>query len=157
ASGNGVVSSFDASLISQAVAGTGNTGIVGTWKFVPTSRSYPSVSGNQTNQNFDAILVGDVSGNWAPPATGTAPILHAAADALAAASPIAISLPPTFGASGTIVTIPIRVSDLTNLDVLAYDFTLVFDPAVLQLQNVALADTLSRDLQIATNTTTPGQ
>src|SRR5258705_4399565 len=68
ASNNGSLSAFDAALIAQTVANISNPGIAGTWKFVPASRSYPmnSLSGNLPNENYDAVLVGDVSGNWTP-------------------------------------------------------------------------------------------
>ena len=36
------------------------------WKFQPASRSYPGLSGNLVDQDYTAILLGDVSGNWAP-------------------------------------------------------------------------------------------
>ncbi|HLG17349.1 MAG TPA: cohesin domain-containing protein [Blastocatellia bacterium] len=74
ASNNGSLSSFDASLIAQFAAGISNPGsIAGTWKFLPPNRSYPSLSGSQTGQNFEAVLVGDVSGNWTPPAATLVP------------------------------------------------------------------------------------
>lgn len=34
------------------------------WDFDPRTRSYPNLSGNQTGQDFTAMLLGDVSGNW---------------------------------------------------------------------------------------------
>ncbi len=62
---NGQVSSFDAARIQQYVAsGTTAGHITGQWKFVPGSRPYASVTDNLTNENYEAILVGDVSGNW---------------------------------------------------------------------------------------------
>jgi hypothetical protein len=67
ASNNGAVSSFDASLIARTSAGIANTGIAGQWKFAPASRSYPSLTASQTAQNYDAILMGEVSGNWLAP------------------------------------------------------------------------------------------
>src|SRR5258705_10234034 len=63
ASNNGALSAFDAGLIAQTVAGIPNTGIAGTWKFVPPSRSYTTLPGDLANQNYDAFLVEDVSGN----------------------------------------------------------------------------------------------
>jgi hypothetical protein len=69
ASNNGSLSSFDASLIAQFAAGIPNSqSIAGTWKFLPPSRS---LSGPQSNQNFDAVLVGDVSGNWTATSTSS--------------------------------------------------------------------------------------
>jgi hypothetical protein len=67
ADGDSIVTSFDASLIARYVAGLPGSGIVGSWKFAPTSRAYPALSANQTNQGFAAILVGDTSGSWLAP------------------------------------------------------------------------------------------
>lgn len=67
ASNNGSVSSFDASLIARTAANVANTGIAGQWKFAPASRNYPILTTTQTAQNYEAILMGEVSGNWTPP------------------------------------------------------------------------------------------
>jgi hypothetical protein len=64
ADGDGILTSFDASLIARYVAGLPNFGSVSTWKFVPGNRMYASLGGNQMNQDFTAILVGEISGNW---------------------------------------------------------------------------------------------
>lgn len=63
-SGNGEVSSFDASLIARTIVGISNTGTAGQWKFVPASRNYSNLTENQTAQNYEAVLMGEVSGNW---------------------------------------------------------------------------------------------
>jgi hypothetical protein len=62
-SGNGIVSSFDAAQIAQFVTGSGGMQ-TGTWKFVPLNHTYGSVSGNITGEDFVALLMGEVSGNW---------------------------------------------------------------------------------------------
>ena len=159
ASNNGSVSSFDASLIAQTVAGIPNAGIAGTWKSVPSNRIYPSLSGNQTNQNFDAILVGDVTGNWLASSTSLASGTKAALWQSNAAAAVTVSLPNTSAASGSSVSIPITVGDLTGLAVVAYDCTLTFDPNVLQLQSPATdsAGTLSSGLTITPNVSSPGR
>jgi hypothetical protein len=41
--------------------GTAN---VGKYSFNPASRSYPGVSGNQTNQNYDTLIFGDVAASF---------------------------------------------------------------------------------------------
>lgn len=64
ASGNGSVTSQDAARIAQFAAGITVAGVTGQWKFSPASRTYGSVSTDLTGQNFNAILVGDVTGNW---------------------------------------------------------------------------------------------
>lgn len=63
--GNGVVNSLDATRIQQSLIGMQTANIIGQWKFVPGNRQYNALSGNQTGQDFAAILVGEVSGNWA--------------------------------------------------------------------------------------------
>jgi hypothetical protein len=67
ADGDGILTSFDAALIARYVAGLPNYGFVSTWKFVPANRMYTSLGGNQTSQDFTAILVGETSGNWFEP------------------------------------------------------------------------------------------
>jgi plastocyanin len=63
-SGNGTVSSFDAGLIAKYAAGISPAGQTGTWKFIPPSRNYASVNANVTGEDFVALLMGEVSGNW---------------------------------------------------------------------------------------------
>lgn len=155
---NGSLSSFDASLIAQFAAGIPNTGCVGAWKFVPSSRSYPSVTGNLTGQNFDAVLVGDVSGNWSPSASSLAPVAKLQANLVEEVAQVAISLPTTSGTSGSSVTIPVTVGNLTGRGYVAYDFDITFNNAVLQLQNppIDAAGTLSGAMNI-THNATPGR
>jgi hypothetical protein len=67
--GDGNITPFDATLILRYIAGGGpsaNTGQVGTWKFVPPNRTYSPLLGSQTGQDYEAILVGDVNGDWMP-------------------------------------------------------------------------------------------
>lgn len=68
---NGSITPFDATLILRFVAANGataNTGNTGTWRFQPPARMYSPLTGSQTNQDYTAILVGEVSGSWmAPP------------------------------------------------------------------------------------------
>jgi hypothetical protein len=65
---DGTVSALDASRIAQSSVGLplrpGD--VTGTWKFVPASRSYSSVGSDLKGQDFIAILMGDVTGNWSP-------------------------------------------------------------------------------------------
>lgn len=63
-SGNGQLSSFDAAQLARYVIGQPPFGLTGTWIFVPADRSYGSVTGNLVGQDFIALLMGDVSGNW---------------------------------------------------------------------------------------------
>jgi hypothetical protein len=63
-SDNGIISSFDAALIARHVIGAPPFGTTGTWKFIPVNRNYSSVTGNLTGEDFTALLMGEVSGNW---------------------------------------------------------------------------------------------
>ncbi|MBI1761409.1 MAG: hypothetical protein HYR56_08240 [Acidobacteria bacterium] len=149
-SNNGELSSFDAALIAQYVVGINNAAsIAGTWKFVPPTRGYTNLSSNQTNQNFDAVLVGDVSGNWAAGATAFDELARTSSPA----QQVSIALPNLNATTGTSVTIPITVGDLSGKGVIAYDFDLVFDQNVLQAQSTPYdaANTLSSTLTITAN------
>jgi photosystem II stability/assembly factor-like uncharacterized protein len=174
ADGDGILTSFDASLIARKVVGLPGTGLVGTWKFLPASRTYASLSDDQTAQNFDAILVGDTSGSWSgpvPPAGGggksvkTEP--EAGTSAIAAQSlsspsspalSVAVSLPNASGLMNADVSIPITVGDLTGLVVRAYDLQVTFNPAILQPLATPYdnAGTLSSGMLITPNANNAG-
>ncbi len=67
-SGNGTISSFDAAQIARYAAGiNSNFGSSGNWIFMPANRFYPSVNSSVAGEDFIALLMGDVSGNWQPP------------------------------------------------------------------------------------------
>ncbi len=67
--GNGVVNSLDATRIQQRSVGIAAPNIIGQWKFVPANRQYNALAGNATGQDYQAVLVGEVSGNWASAAS----------------------------------------------------------------------------------------
>lgn len=71
-SNNGQITSFDAAQIAKFVTGSPPFGITGTWKFIPVNRSYASVTSSVTGEDFIALLMGEVSGNWAN--TGARPV-----------------------------------------------------------------------------------
>jgi hypothetical protein len=64
---SGTITSMDAFYILQQAVGLislpfPGTGVV--WDFSPTNRVFNNLSANQSGQDFTAILIGDVSGNW---------------------------------------------------------------------------------------------
>ncbi|MDQ4121851.1 MAG: cohesin domain-containing protein [Acidobacteriota bacterium] len=66
---DGVVTAFDAVMILRFVAAGGTnpqTGNVGKWKFAPESVVYQSLTTSLPAENYEAILVGEVSGDWSP-------------------------------------------------------------------------------------------
>jgi hypothetical protein len=76
-SNNGSVTSFDAAKIAQYVAGVPivQPNVTGIWRFLPANRTYESVSTTVSGEDFVALLMGEVSGNWVnvtPTSTPTA-------------------------------------------------------------------------------------
>ena len=63
-SGNGSVTSFDAAQVARYAASTPGSGSTGFWIFMPASRIYPNITGGITGQDYTALLMGEVSGNW---------------------------------------------------------------------------------------------
>ena len=77
-SGDGSVSAFDASIVLRYTVGIDVSSYdIGEWLFyVPLltswtspklSRNYTPLNGDQTDQDFVGVLIGDVSGNWSAP------------------------------------------------------------------------------------------
>jgi len=64
-SGDGTISSFDAAQIARFAAGLNTQiGSAGTWKFTPTYRFYNHIFGNWPYEDYTALLIGEVTGNW---------------------------------------------------------------------------------------------
>jgi hypothetical protein len=69
ANGDGNISPFDATLILRYIAAgapNANTGQVGNWKFDPVSRPYQPLNIMVSNDNYSAVIVGEVNGSWTP-------------------------------------------------------------------------------------------
>src|SRR5262249_31726527 len=62
---NPSVNAQDVGVLRRYVALLPNTGDAGTWKFNPALQTVSGASGTQS-ANFEAILIGDVDGNWLP-------------------------------------------------------------------------------------------
>lgn len=90
--GDGVVTQEDARVLLDVLVGARAGPPAGDWRFEPAARTYAVLTGNQEAQDFTAVLVGDVSGNWS------------AAAALFAAGPggTATAVRASRGARGTI-------------------------------------------------------
>lgn len=143
ASGNGSLSAFDAAQIAQYAAGlTAPPGRVGTWVFNPAHRTYPAISSDLTTEHFAAYLVGEVTGNWQPPAAVRAAGAQQSAPlTVTARGEDAITL----GLNG-------RVTDL-----FAYQITVHYDPAAghFLAATTASADA-TRDWAVYANEISPG-
>jgi hypothetical protein len=63
------ITPFDATQILRYVAAnqqTVNTGQVGNWRFSPASRTYSMLNSSESNQDYAAILIGEINGSWTP-------------------------------------------------------------------------------------------
>ncbi|MBK8464402.1 MAG: hypothetical protein IPL32_01095 [Chloracidobacterium sp.] len=147
----GGVTSFDAALIARyAAALPPPNGNSGTWFFTPASNMYASITSDITGEDFAALLMGDVSGNWGDPSpfrVGFGPERSTAVSAARmAAKP-----------EGDIL-IPVSIQGAADKGIIAYQFELRYDPAVIQpLENtVDLAGTVSRGFAAVVNADQPG-
>jgi Tol biopolymer transport system component len=170
ASGDGTLSSFDAALIAQYVVGLPNNSLTGTWHFLPASRSYASVA-NMADENYTALLIGEVSGNWATSTTSglsSLMLTNAKSDSgLEQDKPIrkrttlvTAALPSLKVGVDQSIVVPVTIKFQGEVPAIqAYQFELVYDPLVLQLQSAPLdlAGTLSSGLASVANGQVPGR
>jgi len=161
-SGNGTISALDAAYIAQFAALITNPGITGTWKFLPTSRSYPNVMTNQANQDYSATLVGDVTGNWNPLGL-LRPELLGLGDLTTEEEKIeqhvAITARRNQAAEEkTAFTVNLTAPELMGADVLGYQFDLLYDEAVILPQTTPCdtSGTISNGLSAVCNAVKPG-
>jgi CSLREA domain-containing protein len=200
--GSGAVNSLDATRIQQRAVGITAQNIIGQWKFVPASRQYNALSSNQSGQDYQAVLVGEVSGNWASAvnfaddsetneeilpkqdvqsdAIGRfenelseqiAQRMNESADsqsnesksesAIAGGIAVNVSLPSNATVStGSSITIPVTVGRVQIAQAIeSFDFTVFYDPAVLQPANPAGSNTgtLSANCSVLANSPLSGR
>ena len=172
-SGNGAVTSFDAAMIAKFVAGppysAPGIGATATWRFSPVNRSYASVTSNFFSQDYVALLMGEVSGNWTN--TGARPDGNRQWQSAAAGdngqgqlavgskkTDIVVNLPKMATPADKEIIIPVNIQGAANKGVIAYEFDLRYDPSVLrpQINPVDLAGTVSRSLTPVVNASEPG-
>ena len=143
-SGNGTVSSFDSGEVAKYVVGTPPFGSTGNWIFSPVSRTYPSITTNIPGQDYEALLMGEVSGNWSN-------IIPRPIDGPERS--IAVSAPQLVTPVDNEVIIPVAIQGAANKGIISYEFDLRYDPSVIQpaANSVDLAGTVSRGLSAAAN------
>ncbi len=172
-SGNNAINSFDAAQIARYVTSTPGSGVTGTWKFftisnvpfpngsTPTSRTYPSLTSNLTSQDYTAILIGEVSGNWTN--TGARPVNSGLRSVVSGQNGgpergIVVDLPRLAVSAGDQVIIPVKIDGAANKGIVSYEFELRYDPKVIQplADPVEMSGTVSRGLSFVANADEPG-
>lgn len=128
---NGTVSAYDAALIAQFAVGLprSSESHVGEWLFTPGYRSYYGLNTNFQNQDYTAILIGDVLGQWNPDygllkTAEPSPLTYLEAASLSA---------------DNVITIPVAFPGEQEL--ISWQMHLTFDPALLELIVVERAAT----------------
>lgn len=154
---NGTVSGLDASYISQWVVGIPNPGITGTWRFIPVNRAYANVNSAYTNQDYTAILMGEVTGNWVAPVGPVPPPDEFRATK--AGKAIGVEIASVEAGSGSEVSIPVSIRDISGKGITAYQFDVEYDPSVLAPLNVSadLERTISSGMTVVSNSRARGR
>jgi hypothetical protein len=117
------------------------------WGFAPTSLAFTGLNSNRSGQNFTAVLLGDISGNWG--SGGGALAARLGADAAAALSLSEAIIPP-----GVEVTLDLKLSGAVS-GVRGLDLGVTYDPAILQLVRAERGD-LPGNWSLAHNTQPSG-
>jgi hypothetical protein len=145
-SGNGTLSSFDAGEVARYVAAVPGSGAAGNWIFSPANRMYATITTNITGEDYSALLMGDVSGNWTN--TGARPAISRGPE-----NTVAIELPDLTAPSGSEIIVPVNIQGLADKDVISYEFDLRYDPSVLRplSRSIDLRGTVSSGLSYITN------
>ena len=163
-SGNGTLTSFDAAQIAQYVVALPNSGRTGIWVFLPPFSNYATI-GNLTGENYTAILMGEVSGNWTSQFTAGLSSLRTTESQQPQqqrgkpAGGLTATLPSLRARPNEQITVPVSLKFTGPTAIQAYQFDLLFDPGVLQLETtpVETSGTLSNGLAVVTNGLEPGR
>lgn len=149
---NGYINSMDAAYILQKTAGLislpfPGSGVV--WKFTPTSRNIPELTGNITAQDFTAILLGDISGSWIDPGEG----LLKTGDEINLAS-ANLTIPPVNVLPVGSIDVPINL-DITDAELLGADIAFTYDPTHVNISNLRIGS-LATGWSLVSNLSEPG-
>jgi hypothetical protein len=119
------------------------------WDFSPRTRTYPALNANQTGQDFTAILLGEVSGNWST--GGLGPLTAKAVRSASSAVTMALR-------AASVRTNESRLWLLLNAPeprIYSVDATLEYDPAAASITG-SQAGPLAAALTVAVNTNQAG-
>jgi Cohesin domain/Dockerin type I domain len=157
-SGNGVVSSFDAAQLSAWVVHVPIGGSAGVWKFIPAARAYPFIETDIPGEDYSALLMGEVSGNWMNTGAARSVTTPSGSRSGGSETNIIVTAPKLTMTAHNEVLVPVATHGVGAKDIIAYQFDLRYDPGVLQPQSdpVDLAGTVSSALKAVVNAEEPG-
>jgi|GEM_PF-1113597 len=166
--GNGSITSKDATevlkkavdLIELPFSGAGQV-----WAFAPNQKTYSDLSGHRPNENFTAILIGDVSGNWGGAGTQS---IQAESEGRSANSQMQtvnlqsvetalLSLPDQVVPSDVsdAIWVPLQL-ELGAASMISADITIHYDATEFELLGVEQTE-MSTTATLAVNDTIPGE
>lgn len=145
-SNSGGVSVYDASLIARYAVGlTSPTSQTGNWVYEPATRSYTNLQASQLDQDYAASIRGDVTASWGQAAVVAG---NGAVGAVRLVAPAE--------SEGEQMIAPLRLTAPVPADLVAYQFDLSYDPALLQFAGADAAGTLSEGWEVVWNEDVPG-
>lgn len=146
------ISTFEAGQIARWIVCLNDAGNQsGQWKFTPVNRTYPSVTGNTPNQDYAALLMADVSGDWSS-------TLMLIPQTISMFDSLKVAVPKVDAASGSQVGVPLTIGNLMGRGLTAYQFDVEYDPSVVTPAAVPadLTGTLGEGMTLMSNVTAPG-
>jgi fibronectin type 3 domain-containing protein len=149
---NGQITAMDAYYILQKAAGVITLPFPGAgvaWTFDPAQRTIANLNQHVTGQDFIAILLGDISGNWTDPGEGTQ-----ASQVEARAAAANLTIPPATVLPGESVDVAIML-DISDAELFGADLTFTYDSVHVAISEVRLGSQAS-GWSIASNLSDPG-
>ncbi|AQQ70433.1 Thermophilic serine proteinase precursor [Limihaloglobus sulfuriphilus] len=147
---NGTVSSMDASYILKKAVGLIEVPFPGAgkvWDFNPSELTFPLLNGDQNDQNFTAILIGDVSGNWKASSPESNALKLSSIDN--GTSNVKLILLDEIGKIDGQVVVPVQ-AELVNAEVYSTDLTVSYDSNILAVDSVTSGE-VAGNMAIASN------
>ncbi len=147
------ISSLDAALIAQkAVADCHANNRAGEWVF-DTGNLAPTIMGTDKVDDFTGYMMGDVDGDWSE--TGANRSME---NSNPSANAVIGSLPTVQADAATRVTVPFRIDNLAGKSVRSTQFTVTYDPAVVEavVGAASVQGTSAASLGVVSNVPTPG-
>ena len=165
---SGDITSADASYILQKVVDLiplPFPGAGAVWEFDPANRIYADLSGHLSSQDFTAVLLGDVSGNWSQVGFSTegpfspGPSLQGRRNVLfAGRSPAtntaSLALPDLYVEAGERFTVTLDIA-LDQAEVYGADIAVSYEPAVVSAASASAGD-VAQDFLAESNLHPPG-
>lgn len=155
---SGAVTSMDAFYILQKAVDLIDVPFTGAgvvWDFSPSNISITSLNADLSEQDFTAILIGDVSGNWNQKTTPAGAVRSTTATTVPLIGEANLVFPDVFALPNGEISVSIAVG-INGESFTSADITFTFDPTILEVKSVGKGDLVS-NWMVATNLGKEGQ